>query len=161
MGASGLGALLSVLLLVPLAQRQRRAGLMVALTIAAAGVFFAIFSFTTAPGPAIVAFFLTGIPVPIVMTTNNGLIQVLAPSHMRGRLLTLYLMFSFGLQPLSNLWVGWMAQHLGAPTAIRVNGFSMLTIGLLMLLRPGLATWVPATSAAAGEKVRPTKPARD
>lgn len=161
MGASGLGALLSVLLLVPLAQRQRRAGLMVALTIAAAGVFFAIFSFTTAPGPAIVAFFLTGIPVPIVMTTNNGLIQVLAPSHMRGRLLTLYLMFSFGLQPLSNLWVGWMAQHLGAPTAIRVNGFSMLTIGLLMLLRPGLAAWVPATSAAAGEKVRPTKPARD
>ncbi|MGE5509583.1 MAG: MFS transporter [Chitinophagales bacterium] len=155
MGASGVGALVSVVFLVPLAQRQKRAGLMVALTTATAGLFFALFSLTTVPGTAIVANFLTGIPVPIVLTTNNGLLQVLAPGPMRARLLTLYLMFSFGLQPIANLWVGWMAQHLGAPLAIRINGVSMLSIGLLMLLRPGLSAWVPEHRPHRGPELRP------
>ncbi len=143
MGASGVGALLSVLFVVPAAQRVQRTGMMLATTTGLAGVAFMLFSFTRVPTLAIAAFFLTGIPIPLVMTTNNGLLQVLAPSHMRARLLTLYLMFSFGLQPIANLWVGWMAQHLGAPAAIRINGASMLIISILMLVRPGLRAWVP------------------
>ncbi|MDB4894436.1 MAG: hypothetical protein JWN15_698, partial [Firmicutes bacterium] len=31
---------------------------------------------------------------------------------------------------------------------IRINGISMLTIALLMLMRPGLLAWVPGSASA-------------
>jgi MFS family permease len=148
MGASGIGALLSVVFIVPAAQRIRRAGEMLLVAVAAAGASFALFSFSRTPAMALACFFLTGIPIPLVLTTNNGLLQVLAPPAMRARLLTVYLMFSFGLQPLANLWVGWLASHVGAPATILTNGLSMLTIALLMLLRPGLRSWEPIAKKA-------------
>jgi MFS family permease len=147
-----LGALVSVVFLVPTVQKRRRTGIILSLTVAASGLAFLLVSLTRSPAAAIVAFFLSGIPVPIVLTTTNGLLQVLSPNNMRARLLTLYLMFSFGLQPIANLWVGWVAQHLGAPTAIRINGLSMFLAGLLILLRPGLRTWVPISPPVRHER---------
>ena len=152
MGFSGAGALVSVLFLVPYAQRIKRSGEMLAAAVAFAGAAFALFSFTRIPVLAMAAFFLAGMPTPLVLTTNNGLLQVLAPTQLRARLLTLYLMFSFGLQPISNLWVGQTAHFFGAAAAIRINGFAMLAIALLMLLRPGLRTWEPAHEIAAKQR---------
>lgn len=143
MGLSGAGALVSILLIVPWGQRRRRPGPMIASAVAFAGFWYVLFSLSTAQGPAMAAYFATGLGMPLVLTTNNGLIQLLAPNRMRGRLLTLYLMTSFGLQPLANLSVGWMAEHLGTPMAIRINGFALIFFALVMLLRPGLTTWEP------------------
>lgn len=148
MGFSGAGSLLSVLFIVPWGQRMKHPGRMVGITVALAGLTFALFSLTRTPALGMAAYFLTGLPIPLVLTTNNGLLQYLAPGHMRGRLLTLYLMFSFGLQPISSLWVGWLGEHIGAPSTILVNGVSMFTIALLMLLRPGLTTWEPIAQKA-------------
>lgn len=159
MGASGVGSLFSVLLVVPWGQRIRRAGRMLSAAVGVTGLCFALFSFTRIPWLAMAAFFFTGIPIPLVMTTCNGLLQVLAPPHMRARLLTQYLMFSFGLQPIASLWVGWLAEQVGAPVTIRTNGLAMLTIGLLMMLRPGLAAWEPA-AALRGGPPRPEGPER-
>ncbi len=150
MGFSGAGALISVLFIVPWGQRMKNAGTMLAVTIAVAGAAFALFALTRTPALAMAAYFLTGMPVPLVLTTTNGLIQYLAPGQMRGRLLTLYLMLSFGLQPISSVWVGWLAEHIGTPNTILVNGVSMFTIALLMLLRPGLTTWEPIGRQAPG-----------
>jgi hypothetical protein len=150
-GFSGAGALISVLFIVPRSQRVRRAGVLISTTLVVSGFLYVLFSLTTSVGAALAAFFFAGMPIPLILTTNNGLLQMLAPNEMRARLLTLYLMFSFGLQPIANLWVGWLAQHLGAPATIRINGISMLTIALLMLLRRGLVAWVPA---GAGERPR-------
>ena len=143
-GASGVGALLSVLFVVPPAQRVRRTGLMLTIAVACAGVAIVLFSFTRVSWLALVAYFFTGMPFPLVLTTNNGLLQFLAPPQMRARLITLYLMLSFGLQPIANLWVGWVAEHVGTAATIRLNGLLMLAIALLMLLRQGLTTWEPA-----------------
>lgn len=141
MSASGVGGLVSTFLVVPWAQRIRRTGVMLTVAVAWAGLFIALYSLTRVPWLAMVGWFFAGIPFPLVLTTNNGLLQVLAPGQMRGRLLTLYLMFSFGLQPIANLWVGLLAEYFGAPLTILVNGLAMLTIALLMLLRPGLLSW--------------------
>lgn len=151
MGLSGAGALVSILLLVPWGQRRRRPGPMIAAAVAFAGIWYVLFSLTSTPVPAMAAYFATGLGMPLVLTTNNGLIQVLAPNRMRGRLLTLYLMTSFGLQPLANLWVGWVAEHLGAPMAIRVNGLALVIFAGLMLLRPGLTRWEPMRRAEPAE----------
>ncbi|HWI52728.1 MAG TPA: MFS transporter [Symbiobacteriaceae bacterium] len=149
MGFSGVGALISVLFIVPAAQRQKRAGRMLATVCALAGLGFTLFSFTQIPVLAMAANFFSGLWIPVILTTNNGLVQVLAPNQMRARLLTLYLMFSFGLQPIANLWVGWMGENLGAPMAIRINGLSMLVAALLMLARPALRAWEPMAPSKA------------
>jgi MFS family permease len=143
MGASGAGALLSVLVVVPWAQRLRRTGLMLLSFIAGGGAALLLFSFLQSAPVALVVYFLAGMAPPVILATNNGLLQFLAPNEMRARLLSLYLMVSFGLQPLSNLWVGWVAEHAGAPGAIRANGVGLLVAAVLLLFRPGLISWEP------------------
>lgn len=46
-----------------------------------------IFSFTHLKSVAMAAYFFTNIPIPFVMTINNGLLQLLAPGQTRARLL--------------------------------------------------------------------------
>lgn len=146
MGATGAGSLFSILLVVPWGQRVRRSGLMLAAAVGSAGISLILFSFALHPWAAVAFFFLAGIPIPLVTTTCNGLLQVMSPPEMRARVLSIYLMASFGLQPIANLWIGWLAQHVGAAMAIRANGIAILTWGAMMLLRPGLATWEPSAS---------------
>ncbi len=76
------------------------------------------------------------------MTTANALIQILAPAHMRGRLLAILLMTSFGAQPVTSLVVGFTAQALGAMVALRISGLVMF-VGTVLLLavRRGLWSW--------------------
>lgn len=143
MGATGAGSLTSILLVVPWGQKARHPGLMLSAAVGLAGVSLILFSFTHRPWLAVAFFFLAGIPIPLVSTTCNGLLQVMSPPEMRARVLAIYLMTSFGLQPIANLWVGWLAEQVGAAPAIRTNGAAILACGLLMLLRPGLITWVP------------------
>jgi hypothetical protein len=81
----------------------------------------------------------------------------MAPNEMRARLLTLYLMFSFGLQPISNLWAGWMANRIGSPHMILLNGACMVFFGGVMLLRPGLRAWEVSTGARPGGGPRPAQ----
>jgi len=150
MAASGVGALVSVLFLVPWAQRVKRIGVAILGAVGVAGLFIALFSLTRIPWLAMAAYCVAGMPNPMVLTTNNGLLQVMAPAPMRARLLTIYLMFSFGLQPIANLWVGYMAQHLGAPTAILINGLSLILVSLLMTARKGLLQWEPTAGRPAG-----------
>ncbi|HLO01804.1 MAG TPA: MFS transporter [Symbiobacteriaceae bacterium] len=148
MGASGAGALLAVIVIVPWAQRLRRTGLMLVTVLGIAGALVMLFSVMQTSALALAVYFMAGMCPPIILTTNNGLLQVLAPNEMRARLLSLYLMVSFGLQPLSNLWVGAMAEAAGAPWAIRANGLALLLAAAVMLLRPGLTHWEPGAPGA-------------
>lgn len=140
---SGVGGLFSTIFVVAQAQRIRRAGALLAGCVAVAGVGFMLISQTRSLASAVLAFLIPSIIFPIVMTTANGLIQFLSPPEMRGRILAIYLMIAFGLQPIAAQLVGWMGQTMGAPTAILINGMMMTGMALLGLMRPGLATWEP------------------
>lgn len=148
MGASGAGALLAVLVIVPWAQSLRRTGLMLVSVLGIAGVLIMLFSVLQTRTLALAIYFFAGMCPPIILTTNNGLLQVLAPNEMRARILSLYLMVSFGLQPISNLWVGTVAELAGTPWAIRANGIALVLGAAVMLLRPGLTGWEPGAPGA-------------
>ena len=77
---------------------------------------------------------------PAVMTMAMGLVQVMAPKDMRGRLISLFTIVSFGLQPVAALWIGQIAQNLGVETAIQLNAI-LLTVGVIaiVLFRPSMA----------------------
>lgn len=152
MALSGMGGLFSTLFVVPQVQRIRRAGLLLAVSVAVGGVGFVVLSVSQSFALAVVGMLISSLAFPIVMTTGNGLIQYLTPPEMRGRILTIYLMIIFGLQPIASQLVGWVGQTLGAPKAILINGTMMALLALLGLLRPGLAAWEPVP---AGEKPAP------
>lgn len=142
MASSGAGALVGSVLVTPLAQRIRRVGLVLAAALMWTGLWLAIFSFSTQLGAAMAAMFLGATTFPVVVATANGLIQTLAPADMRGRLLTILLMTSFGAQPFASLAVGFGAQVLGAMAALRINGVLMMGGALVLLaLRQGLWGW--------------------
>lgn len=159
MGASGAGALVSSIFIVPMAQRVRRTGLVLAISTGWVGLTWALFSFVPWFTAGVVIIFLGSLLMPIVMTTTNGLIQFLAPPHMRARVVSTYLMLSFGMQPLSSLFVGVTGKYLGPPMAVRINGVLMALGGLaLIVARPELRAWAPyrlPTEAGGGQGHRP------
>ncbi len=142
MGASGAGALAGVLVVVPLAQQVRRTGLVVGGAVIWTGLWLVIFSYSTWLPFSVFSMFAGGMAFPMVLTTANSTLQILAPPDMRARLLSTLLMVTFGAQPIAALMVGYSAQFLGPLSAVRANGLLMAAgAAMLLVLRPTLRGW--------------------
>lgn len=156
MGASAAGALVSSLLILPFAQRVTRVGLMLAAAVVWMGAWLAAIPFSDSTGVWVAGTFFAGLSSPVVMSTSGGLLQLLAPPDMRGRLMSAWLTFSFGIQPVGYLMIGYTGQLLGAPGAMLLNGSAMiLGVAALLLLRPELRRWEPE-SQGAGRRAKAT-----
>ena len=94
---------------------------------------------------------------PAVFTTANGLLQMLGPANMRARLLSTYVMVTFGLQPIASVLVGYSAERLGTPAAIGINGLLLvLAAAVILLVRPELRAWeMHLSGAGSAEMVEP------
>src|SRR2546425_627941 len=158
LASSGAGALVGALVLTPLAQRARRTGSMLAANVVWSGASLVLFSFTRTFVFTAVTIFFVSLTIPVVLTTANGLLQILAPPDMRGRLLSIYLMISFGAQPIAALLIGIAADAFTPMGAILLNGALMIVAaGALVGLRSGLLSW-EARATIAGASAGP--PAR-
>ncbi|MCL5676495.1 MAG: MFS transporter [Firmicutes bacterium] len=142
MGASGAGALTSALFVVPIGQRVKHTGLMLAGAVVWSGLSYLLFSWSRWFPVSMGALYMTSLAMPLVMTTANGLIQTLAPNHMRARVISAWIMFGFGTQPFAGLLVGVTGKLFGPPLAVRINAVAMI-VGVLALVaaRPDLARW--------------------
>ncbi|HEY3312234.1 MAG TPA: MFS transporter [Anaerolineales bacterium] len=142
LAASGAGGLVSVVILMPLAQSRRRVGFIMGLSVMWAGFWFLILSVARWLPLAVLSMFAVGLTLPFVLATAFGLVQVLTPGEMRARLLSLFTMVSFGLQPLGALLNGLVAERIGVASTVAINGCLLLIFGLGMLfLRRGLRQW--------------------
>jgi MFS family permease len=94
---------------------------------------------------ALVAIALIGLISAWNMSLNRGLIQHAVDSHMRGRIMSIDMMFH-GLMPLGVFPISWIAEGYGVGTALVVSGsaFAVL-IGLSMM-------WSPAVRDMAQDK---------
>lgn len=151
MSASGAGALVSVLVLVPLAQARRRPGLVLGVGVIWSSLWMMVVAAATTTPLAMLAIFMVSLGNPITFTMVLGLIQLMAPGAMRARLLSLYTMISFGLQPVAALYVGSAAETIGVGATILINSVVLFSGTLAMLgLRRGLREWeLPPVGAAA------------
>ncbi|MFZ4814480.1 MAG: MFS transporter [Phototrophicaceae bacterium] len=141
MSSSGAGALVGITVFAPLAQAQKRIGMMMAFAGIGAGSAFALLAMTNLLWVAMLGLFAAGLAMPTLLSTTMGLLQVSAPPMMRGRVISLYTMVSFGLQPLAALWIGAMAEWLGVRTAIEINAVSLVLVSVWMLSRTPLRQW--------------------
>jgi MFS family permease len=72
--------------------------------------------------------FVTGVCFTLWTSNSQSILQLSAPDHLRGRVLSLYLFAFAGLAPLGSLFAGWLAEIGGTQLAFALAGVS----GLLM-----------------------------
>jgi MFS family permease len=163
LASSGLGALLGATIVAPLAQTARRIGRVLGLAALWVGVGWIAVSLSRVLPLTMLCIFLLSLGTPVVMTTVNGLLQVLAPPKMRGRLLSAYIIVSFGIQPLAALFIGFCASRLGIAGAIMIDGIAIiLGATLLLTLRPALRSWIaphPSDEGSSNKAAASSEPA--
>jgi predicted MFS family arabinose efflux permease len=68
-------------------------------------------------------------------TSSNTLVQTVIPDHLRGRVMSVYMMTFFGLSPIGSLQAGIIAEHLGTPAGMGVGAVIALVYGVIILWR--------------------------
>nr|WP_034268392.1 MFS transporter [Haloechinothrix halophila] len=93
--------------------------------------------------PNYVLFAVTLVPIGVltmtVLTAANGYIQTTVPAHMRGRVLSLYVMILMGGTPAGAPVIGWVAEQFGARWSLLGGGILTIActvIAVLVLARP-------------------------
>lgn len=71
----------------------------------------------------------------LVMNLCNALVQTITPDALRGRVMGVYTLTFFGMMPLGALWIGTLAQGLGAPAAVILAAVVALVIAGLVWLK--------------------------
>jgi MFS family permease len=75
-----------------------------------------------------------GFGVMVMMTCANTLLQTLAEDHMRGRIMSLYVVALMGMMPMGGLAAGYVAQKFGAPITVFIGGCSCI-LGAFLFIR--------------------------
>ena len=97
------------------------------------GVLLCLFSFTRSTPLALLALAGAGGCNAVYMALNNTIIQEVVPDHLRGRVMSVY-MITFGLMPLGTLPAGAIAEVHGTPVAIFLGGLTCCVVGAAILL---------------------------
>jgi len=126
MAAPGVGALISSLLTASLGDFQGKGKLLLASGVTMGG---SLFLFANIPSLAAILLFLglVGAASNACMVANNTLLQANSHSRLRGRVMSVYMMM-WGLMPLGTLPAGAIADRMGVPFVISLQG------GLLALI---------------------------
>jgi MFS family permease len=74
--------------------------------------------------------FVVGVCFTLWTSNSQSLLQLTAPDHLRGRVLSLYLFAFAGLAPLGGLLAGWLSDIGGTPLAFYVAGATGLAMTL-------------------------------
>jgi predicted MFS family arabinose efflux permease len=113
----------------------RRMGLTVLLVQAVYGLFIVAFSLSRTLWLSDALLFLTGASLMMVFSTVTSLVQLTAPNEMRGRVMSIYMLFFRGGMPLGSLASGWAATYIGAPRVLEINGVLLVAVAIYFLVR--------------------------
>ncbi len=132
MGAVGVGAVVTALRLAG-RQSTRGSGRLVAAGMSVFAISLIAFSmsrnFLLSAGLLLVA----GGGMITQLATTNTYLQTTTPRELRGRVLSIYSFVLVGLAPIGSFLVGWIAQHIGAPWAVRIGGAATMAGALLFM----------------------------
>jgi MFS family permease len=142
--AFGLGALAGALLSAALSRASWKA-------LVAGMVGFGVAQLALAPQETLVVacvlLFAAGVSFTLWMSNTQSILQLTAPDHLRGRVLSLWLFAFAGSAPLGGLVAGWLTDVGGTALSFTVGGVTSLIVAAAMLARPW-QTRVPAERLA-------------
>ena len=79
---------------------------------------------------------IAGVSLVLLTATANTTLQVTAPDHLRGRVMSMYAIVMGGMTPMGALLAGGLAQAWGAPGALAAGGtLGLLTTGVVLYWR--------------------------
>jgi MFS family permease len=88
--------------------------------------------------------FLTGVCFTMWTSNANSILQLRAPDHLRGRVVSLYLWAFAGLAPLGGLFAGWLCEVGGTQLSFTVAGATGLLMAALAARELSVRQAVPA-----------------
>ena len=103
-----------------------------------------------------IALLLTmGFSQVVQLDSSNKLLQTIVPDHLRGRMMSLYILVMMGMVPFGALLAGWLARRLGAPLTMSIGGLVYLVCVILVAIR------LPGGDAQSAELARAYQPERE
>lgn len=142
LGAAAAGSLIYAFFLSPVISHIRRMGLTLSLTLIWMGSWLIVSALTSLLAVQLIALFMFGLATSQAMVTCTSMVQILSPAAMRGRLMGLFSIIGFGLQPLATLVAGYMADRLGVATTIALWGLVAATLAGLLLIQAPWRNWI-------------------
>jgi len=104
-------------------------------TLAAFGAFVTAFAFCRVIWLSDVLLFFTGATLLMTFSMTASLVQLIVPDNLRGRVVSIYMVFFRGGMPLGSLAGGWLANIAGAPTVLTVNGLILSAVAVTFLIK--------------------------
>lgn len=130
----GFGALTGALLMAGRRQPSRRLLFLGALSFSSMEVVLALVAKGTPFGVGVVVVALMGLAGIVYTTTTNAMMQISAPLHLRGRILSLYVLLFAGSTPVGSAFTGLMVDLVGLqPTIALEAGLCFLGVALAAL----------------------------
>ena len=139
--ARGAGALTGALMIASLG-RIRSKGRLMTIGSFVMPIVLVLFSTTSRLSVSMLALVGVGWGFMVILNTSNALVQTHIPDELRGRVMGIYTLTFFGLMPVGSLLNGALADWVGAPITILINGIVMLLFAAMVWLRvPSLRTF--------------------
>jgi MFS family permease len=125
MGATGLGALAGA---ITLAMRPGTRGLgkMMAYAGAGFGASLLCFSLSQFFWLSMLLLLPVGYFFMVQLGATNTFLQLMVPDHLRGRVMAVHTTIFMGMAPFGSLLAGFLAHHLGAPTALMFGALACI-----------------------------------
>lgn len=131
--ASGLGALAGALLVafgVPV-----RKGIILMVGSLVFPLMLILLAYNATFGGSLLLLVVASFGAMMQNTTANTLVQTNVPDHLRGRVMSVYMLTYFGFSPLGALQSGLIAEHFGVPAGIASGAVIALVFGMFILWR--------------------------
>lgn len=128
--AIGLGALAGAIFLASL-KPGKNLHKILAINTLVFGAGLIMFSHTSIYALALLFAVIAAFGMMSQITVTNTLIQTMVNPAMRGRVISIYAMAFFGMQPLGGLLVGFVSQRIGVQDTVLAEGIIALVIGIL------------------------------
>jgi len=136
--AQGIGALIAAVY-ISLFSGLKRKGILLAVGQVIFATALILISFTTSISIILLLMVVLGWAMITQLALMNTLIQINIPDSLRGRVFSTYLWALQGVAPFGSLFVGWMAQTWGIPSAALVCGGACLVSAVtIQLAKPNI-----------------------
>jgi len=135
MTMSGIGAVCGALVVAWLGRHQHMGRILLVL-LGAFGVAMTAFALSPDVRLSTAILFFTGALLVMCFSLTNSLVQLLAPTELRGRIVSIYMTAFRGGSPLGGLASGWLITQVGsAPAMLAVNGVVLTLVAAYFLFR--------------------------
>lgn len=132
---AGAGAVAGALV-VAYVGKHRHIGKLLLISLGLFGILMAGFSLSRAPMMSSILLFIAGSLLVMCTSLTTSLAQILAPSELRGRVVSIYMVAFRGGSPLGGLASGWLVTQVGsAPKVLMVNGIALTIVAIFFLIR--------------------------